>query len=130
MTALTRRRGPHTPEETWLIYYGDVQVGVTAERVGNPTVRHVGNGAAVSIPAAIHQSRREGAGTFDQARGAFELAWRFFWAKHGGADFEEYRRDRAFHAWKQAMSDAVPETADAGCRRPRRLLLRRDDRYR
>lgn len=41
--------------------------------------------------------------TFDQARGAFEAAWRPFLARRTEADFEEYRRDRAFHAWKQAM---------------------------
>jgi hypothetical protein len=131
MTALTRRRDPDTPQETWLIYYGDVQVGVIAERVGNPTSTARWQWSCGFYPGSHPSEQARGtAGTFDQARGAFELAWRFFWAKHGGADFEEYRRDRAFHAWKQAMSDAVPETADAGCRRPRRLLLRRDDRYR
>ena len=30
----------------------------------------------------------------------------FIGIRNGEADFEEYRRDRAFHAWKQAMSDA------------------------
>jgi hypothetical protein len=44
--------------------------------------------------------------TFDQARGAFEIAWRFFHAKRMEADFDANRRNRAFHAWKQAMSDA------------------------
>src|SRR5215831_3635285 len=43
------------------------------------------------------------AGSFDQARRAFGAAWRVFLAKRTEADFEEYRRDRAFHAWKQAM---------------------------
>jgi hypothetical protein len=27
MPALTRRRDPDAQQETWLIYYGDVQVG-------------------------------------------------------------------------------------------------------
>ena len=30
-------------------------------------------------------------------------AWRVFLANRTEADFQEYRRDRAFHAWKQAM---------------------------
>jgi hypothetical protein len=36
MPELTRRRDPDTRQETWLIHYGDVRVGVIAERVGNP----------------------------------------------------------------------------------------------
>ena len=39
-------------------------------------------------------------------RGAFEIAWRYFLAKCTEADFDEYRRNRAFHAWKEAMSEA------------------------
>ena len=49
---------------------------------------------------------RGSAKTFDQARGAFEIAWRYFLAKCTEADFDEYRRNRAFHAWKEAMSEA------------------------
>jgi len=30
-------------------------------------------------------------------------AWRTFFAKRTEANFEEHRRDREFHAWKQAM---------------------------
>jgi hypothetical protein len=41
--------------------------------------------------------------SFERARGAFEIAWRHFLVKRTEADFAEYRRDRAFHAWKQAM---------------------------
>jgi len=35
-TALTRSRDPDAPQETWLIFYGDVRVGAIAERTGNP----------------------------------------------------------------------------------------------
>jgi hypothetical protein len=41
--------------------------------------------------------------SFDQARGAFKAPWRNFLATRTEVDFEEYRRDRAFHAGKQAM---------------------------
>jgi hypothetical protein len=44
--------------------------------------------------------------TFDQARAAFEIAWRYFHAKSTEADFEEHRRKRAFHAWKETMWEA------------------------
>jgi hypothetical protein len=36
MPNITRRRDPEAQQETWLIHYGDVRVGVIAERVGNP----------------------------------------------------------------------------------------------
>jgi hypothetical protein len=36
MPELTRRRDPEAQHETWLIHYGDIQVDVIAERVGNP----------------------------------------------------------------------------------------------
>jgi len=68
--------------------------------------------------------------SFEQARGAFEIAWRHFLVKRTEADFAEYRRDRAFHAWKQAMWAAglkLPTQAADGraellwcCDRPQR----------
>ena len=33
MPQLTRRRDPDASQETWLIHYGDVRVGVITERV-------------------------------------------------------------------------------------------------
>jgi hypothetical protein len=56
--------------------------------------------------------------SFAQARGAFEAAWRIFLAKRTEVDFADYRRDRAFHAWKQAMWAAglKPPTQVADCR--------------
>ena len=34
MPQLTRRCDPNTTQETWGVYYGDVQVGTIAERAG------------------------------------------------------------------------------------------------
>jgi hypothetical protein len=36
MPALTRRRNLEAPDECWHVYYGDVQVGTIARRVGCP----------------------------------------------------------------------------------------------
>jgi len=44
--------------------------------------------------------------TLDQARGAFEIASRYFLAKRTEADFDEYQRNRAFQAWNEAMLEA------------------------
>ena len=68
---------------------------------------------------------RGSAKTFDQARGAFEIARRYFLAKCTEADFEQYRRNRAFHAWKEAMLEAGPQATDTSCGWPGHLLLRR-----
>jgi hypothetical protein len=42
---------------------------------------------------------------------AFESAWRVFLAKRTEADFDEYRKHRAWTAWKYAMWDS-------GCKLP------------
>jgi hypothetical protein len=39
MPQLTRRREPNTTQETWGVYYGDVQVGTIAERAGKGQLR-------------------------------------------------------------------------------------------
>ena len=104
MPQLTRRRDRDAQQETWLIHYGDVRVGVIAERVGNPDSTPGWEWACGFYPGSDLSEHAHGlAATFDQARGAFGAAWRVFLARRTEADFEEYRRDRAFHAWKQAM---------------------------
>jgi hypothetical protein len=65
--------------------------------------RRAGSGLAASIPA---EHAKGAAKTFDEARRAFEIAWRYFLAKLTEADFDEYRRSRAFQPWKEAMWDA------------------------
>ena len=54
------------------------------------------------------------AATFDQARADFEEAWRVFLANRTEADFDEYRKHRAWTAWKYAMWDS-------GCKLPTQL---------
>src|SRR5215471_21410253 len=104
MPELTRRRDPDAQQETWLIHYGDVRVGVIAERVGNPGSTPGWQWACGFYPGSHPRECRQGtAASFEAARAAFEAAWRVFLARRTEADFEEYRRDRAFHAWKQAM---------------------------
>src|SRR5215471_21143978 len=104
MPELTRRRDPDAPQETWLIHYGDVRVGVIAERVGNPDSTPGWHWTCGFYPGSDPSEHARGiAKSFEQARGAFEIAWRHFLVKRTEADFEEYRRDRAFHAWKQGM---------------------------
>jgi hypothetical protein len=77
---------------------------VIAERIGNPDSTPGWQWSCGFYPGSQLAERTSGlAESFDQARGAFEAAWRVFLANRTEADFEEYRRDRAFHARKQAM---------------------------
>ena len=83
MPALTRRRDPDAQRETWLIYYGDVQVGTISERTGNPTGTPRWQWACGFYPGSHPSEHARGiTETFDQARGAFEIAWRYFLARH------------------------------------------------
>src|SRR5690349_12552541 len=77
MPQLTRRRDPEARHECWQVYYGDVQVGTISERAGVPTDADRWGWTCGFFPLS-HQGRRaEGTAlTFDQARAAFEAAWR------------------------------------------------------
>ena len=104
MPELTRRRDPDAQQETWLIHYGDLGLGVIADRVGNPDSTPGWQWVCGFYPGSEPQEHARGlAENFEQARAAFEAAWHVFLAKRTEVDFDEYRRDRAFHAWKQAM---------------------------
>jgi predicted GIY-YIG superfamily endonuclease len=107
MPALTRHRDPDAEQETWQIYYGDVRVGTISERFGNPTGASGWQWACGFDPGRRPTEHAKGAAkTFDEARRAFEIAWRYFLAKLTEADFAEYRRSRAFHTWKETMWEA------------------------
>ena len=73
------------------MHYGDVRVGVIVERVGNPDSTHGWQWGCGFYPGSHLAERASGiAENFDQARGAFEPAWRVFLANRTEADFEEY----------------------------------------
>jgi len=107
MPELTRRRDPDAPQTTWLINYDDVRVGTIAERIGNPDRTPPWQWACGFYPGSHPRECTHGtAATFDDARAAFESAWRIFFANRTEADFQQWRDDRAFDAWKHAMWDA------------------------
>jgi hypothetical protein len=115
MPVLTRRRNPDAPQETWRVYYGDVHVGTIALRSGNPTDTDPWGWSCGFYPGSHPGEYQSGtAATFDQARADFEAAWRVFLSKRTEADFDEYRKHRAWTAWKYAMWDS-------GCKLPTQL---------
>jgi hypothetical protein len=89
MPALTRRRSTDAPEECWHIYYGDVQVGTIAIRVGIPRDEVPWGWICGFYPGTHPGEQTTGtAVTFNQAREAFEAAWRVFLANRTEADFQ------------------------------------------
>ena len=58
------------------------------------------------ISNASHRGRSGYAGTFDQARAGFEVAWRDYLTRCTEADFVAYCRQTAWTAWKYAMHGA------------------------
>jgi hypothetical protein len=112
---LTRRRDPDASHEAWLVHYGDVLVGTIAMRTGVPADADKWSWRLGFHPASGRGLRASGTvKSFEAARAAFDEAWRFLLPKFTEADFTEYRRDRAFDAWKHAMWDA-------GCKLPTQL---------
>jgi hypothetical protein len=107
MTELTRRRDRCSRHRNaWHVYFGDVRVGSISQHAG------VGGADLWEWSCGFYPGSRPGeitgdtATTFDQAREQFEAAWHVFLAKRTEADFEEWRYDRDFTAWKYAMWDA------------------------
>jgi hypothetical protein len=106
MPALTRRRSPDR-SDCWHVYYGDVHVGTIAARAGVPVdVDQWGWQCGFYPPSHRGQHLEDTAASFDQARADFEAAWKDYLPQCAPADFDDYRRQRAWTAWKYAMHDA------------------------
>ena len=106
MTVLTRRRHPERPD-CWHVYFSDVQVGTIAVQPGLPLHAEQWRSDCGFYPVS-HRGRSRGgsAPSFDQARTAFEAAWKDYLTTCTESDFQQYRHQRDFTAWKYAMHDA------------------------
>ncbi|MBR1281618.1 hypothetical protein JQ597_06180 [Bradyrhizobium sp. AUGA SZCCT0177] len=103
MLELTRRRHPER-SDTWHVYYGDIQVGTIAVQSGLPTHARQWRWDCGFYPLSHRGRSRSGyAATFEQARAGFEAAWKDYLPRCTEAHFDEYRRERAWTAWKYAM---------------------------
>jgi hypothetical protein len=100
---LTRRRNPDRPD-CWHVYYGDVQAGTIAMRVGNPHDTDPWEWSCGFYPGSHPREIQSGtSATFDDARAEFASAWAVFLANRTAADFQAWRHDRDWTAWKYAM---------------------------
>jgi hypothetical protein len=95
MPTLTRRRSTDAREESWLAFFGDVHVGTIAIRDGIPHDKDPWGWSCGFYPGS-HPGECTGgtAETFDEARSAFETAWKVFLANRTDADFQAWRHDR------------------------------------
>jgi hypothetical protein len=106
MPELTRRRYAERPD-CWHVYYGDVIVGTIAIRAGVPVDVDQWEWQCGFYPPSHHGRHTEGtAESLEQARADFEAAWKEYLPRCTENDFEEYRRQRAWTAWKYAMHQA------------------------
>jgi len=93
MPALTRRRAKDTHQECWHIFYGDLHVGTITERAGVPHDVDQWGWRCGFYPLTHRHEHAEGtAASFNQARDAFDAAWKAYLPKCTPSDFEEYRR--------------------------------------
>jgi hypothetical protein len=123
MPALTRRRSKDPREECWHVYYGDVRVGTIAIRSGNPADTEPWACICGFYPGSHPRECTSGtAASFDEARLAFESAWRVFVAKRAWRDHRDWIARRyamrppelrsataAISAYSAAASPSIPD---------------------
>jgi hypothetical protein len=106
MPALTRRKDTERPD-WWDVYFGDVGVGAIGRCAGVPLHVDQWEWSCGFYPLSRRGISAGGtAQSFEQAREAFGAAWARLQPKITEADYIENRRQRAWTAWKYAMSDA------------------------
>jgi hypothetical protein len=105
MPTLTRKCINEQPER-WHIHYAGVRVGPIQQRSGAPPSSDQWEWHCGFYPGSNPGEQRNGtAATFEDARAAFEAAWRDYLPKRSEDDFEEWREDAAYHAAKYARWD-------------------------
>jgi hypothetical protein len=105
MPNLTRRRDPHRPD-CWHIHLDDVHVGTIAKAVGTPGAAEVWTWQCGFYPGSNPGDHRSGsAPSFEEARAAFEAAWRDYLPKRNASDFQKWRDQRSWTAEKYRRFD-------------------------
>src|SRR5262245_8645927 len=104
MPHLTRRREPDRHQDSWHIMFADVEVGWIGERAGVPKDVEQWGWHVGFYPVSHRGIRAAGiAGSFAEARAAFEAAWALILPQCSDDDFAQNRFERAFLRWKYRM---------------------------
>ncbi|WP_316200936.1 MULTISPECIES: hypothetical protein [unclassified Bradyrhizobium] len=102
------RRPDRNPQHEggWHVYFGDVRVGHIGRRSGVPTdLPQWGWSCGFYPGCGPGQTTNGSASSFEEAKAAFEQAWQKLLPTLTEGDFEAWRKDRDFSAWKQRMWD-------------------------
>nr|QIP09536.1 hypothetical protein HAV00_26265 [Bradyrhizobium symbiodeficiens] len=103
MPELTRR-SYEDGLEGWHVYFCDVRIGNIRKLAGVPTHGHQW-GWSIGFDPGMPPGRRPSgwADTFDEARAAFEVAWKSVDPTLTEEHYEAWRRDRDWTAWKHRI---------------------------
>ncbi len=124
MPALIRRPSDDPHREGWNVYYGDVQVGHIGRRAGVPVTAPQWSWSCGFYPGMEPGMHRTGiAEGFEAARAGFEKDWACIVPTLTEADFEECRRNRAFHRLEISDVGLRLPPPDARAERPVALFL-------
>ncbi len=115
MPALTRRRNDDPHRQGWHVYCADVRVGWIGERAGVPKTGDQWGWSCGFYPGLEPGQHWQGTGVdFEAARAGFQWAWEALLPDIPPDAFDEWRRARAFHVWKERMWET-------GCRLPTQM---------
>ena len=85
-----------------------MRAGAIAKRIGIPSGEDPWGWSCGFYPGCHPREETHGTtATFDQARFEFKEAWRVFLSNRTESDFQEWRAEQAFTAWKYRMWDTA-----------------------
>jgi hypothetical protein len=103
---LTRRRDDNPHQKGWDVYFGDVRIGHIGTRAGVPKdVDQWGWSLGFYPGTDVGQAASGVEATFEECRSAFERAWHELKPRIREVDYERWRHQRDFTAWKNRMWD-------------------------
>src|ERR1700674_5554951 len=104
MPTLTRRRNNDPHRDGWDVYFGDVHIGSIARWAGVPVEAPRWGWSCGFYPGTAPGEHRSCvAETFEKVRADFQTAWQELAATRTEADYEAWRRQRDWTAWKYRM---------------------------
>jgi hypothetical protein len=104
MPTLTRHRSNDPHREGWIVLFGDVEVGRIGRRSGVPPDADQWGWSCGFYPGCEPGEYKSGSTPdFFTARHDFESAWHVLSARRTEEDYEAWRKQRAFCAWKEQM---------------------------
>jgi len=102
---LTRRPNPHR-KDCWMTYFGDIHCGSISRAVGTPGAAERWVWFCGFYPGSKPGEQTHGtADTFDAARADFERAWQVFASRRTEGDYQAWREQREWTAFKNALTD-------------------------